>query len=157
MSRVLALARGGALAFGALAAILLALPVATNFGRSGNEIFERAYGAEDLALTRTADVVGPFLHRRQAGHGALFVTGSEPEYYWRSGLPNANRWLFDYPAGVAPERFGPDLAGLCRDGPRFVVITSRRTPAYARRCTEANGYRQILRRGPAVVLERSAP
>jgi 4-amino-4-deoxy-L-arabinose transferase-like glycosyltransferase len=156
-SRAVALARGGALAVGALAAVLLALSVATNFGRSGDEIFERAYGAEDLALTRTADVVGPFLRRRQAGRGALFVTGSEPEYFWRSGLPNANRWLFDYPAEVAPERFGPDLAGLCRDGPRFVVVTSGRMPAYASRCTEANGYREILRRGPAVVLERLGP
>jgi hypothetical protein len=151
-SRVFGLARGAALALGAVAAILIAVPVATDLGRSGDEITARVYSREELALTRTADVVGPFLRHR--GHGDLFVAGAEPEYYWRSGLPNANRWLFDYPAEIAPERFGPDLASLCRGGPRYVVLTSGRMPDYVRNCTAANGYREILRRGPAIVLER---
>jgi hypothetical protein len=150
---VFKLGYGAALALGAVAAVLIAVPVATDFGRSGDEIAARVYSEEELALTRTADVVGPFLRHR--GRGELFVAGSEPEYYWRSGLPNANRWLFDYPADVAPERFGPDLADLCRGGPRYVVLTSGRMPGYVRSCTAANGYREILRRGPAVVLERS--
>lgn len=154
-TRVLAIVHGGALALGAVAAILIAVPVATNFGRSGDQIAARVYSSEELALTKTADVVGPFLRRRQDGHGRLFVAGSEPEYYWRSGLPAANRWLFDFPAEIAPERFLPELRDLCRDGPRFVVLTSGRMPAYARSCTAANGYVEILRRGPAVVLERS--
>jgi 4-amino-4-deoxy-L-arabinose transferase-like glycosyltransferase len=152
-TRVFKLGYGAALALGAVAAVLIAVPVATDFGRSGDEIAARVYSEEELALTRTADVVGPFLRHR--GRGELFVAGSEPEYYWRSGLPNANRWLFDYPADVAPERFGPDLADLCRDGPRYVVLTSGRMPGYVRNCTAANGYHEILRRGPAVVLERS--
>jgi 4-amino-4-deoxy-L-arabinose transferase-like glycosyltransferase len=155
-TRLLTLVRGGALAVAAVAAVAIAVPVVTNFGRSGDEIMASVYSPEELALSKTADVVGPFLRRRQGGHGALFVAGSEPEYYWRSGLPNANRWLFDFPADVAPERFGPDLAGLCLHGPRFVVLTSGRMPPYVRHCTAANGYREILRRGPAVVLERSA-
>jgi 4-amino-4-deoxy-L-arabinose transferase-like glycosyltransferase len=152
-TRVFTLARGAALALGAVAVVLIAIPVATDFGRSGDEITARVYSEEELALTRTADVVGPFLRHR--GHGDLFVAGSEPEYYWRSRLPNANRWLFDFPADIAPERFGPDLADLCLDGPRFVVLTSGRMPSYVRNCTAANGYREVLRRGPAVVLEHS--
>jgi hypothetical protein len=155
VGRTLALVQTVAVVLGVLATILIALPVARNFGRTGDQITADVYSPEELALTETADLVGPFL-RRQAGHGDLFVTGAEPEYYWRSGLPAANRWLFDYPTQFAPERILPELAGLCRDGPRFVVVTSRTLPAYAQRCTAAEGYMAILRRGRVVVLERAA-
>lgn len=152
VSRALAVARGAMLALGALAVVLIAVPVATNFGRSGDRITAEVYDAGELALWKTADVVGPFLRRRDP-RADLFVVGSEPQYYWRSGLRAANRWLFDYPAEIAPERFLPEVAGLCVDGPRFVVITTRVVPGYARRCTPANGYSEILRRGPVTVLE----
>ena len=155
LTRVLALARGTALAIAALGATLLAIPVVANFGRSGDEIARHVYGAAEVARWTPADAIGPVL-RRKAHGGRLFVVGSEPQYYWRSGVPEENRWLFDYPAEIAPERFYPELAGLCRDGPRLVVVVGSPLPAYARRCTAANGYKEIMRRGPAVVLERSA-
>ena len=154
MSGAVALARAGALALGALAVVLIALPVATNFGRSGDEITAAVYGPEELELWKPADVVGPLLRRRDP-RADLFVVGSEPQYYWRSGLRPANRWLFDYPREIAPERFLPGVAGLCVDGPRFVVIAARVIPDYARRCTAASGYSEILRRGPIVVLEHA--
>ena len=154
VSGAVALARAGALALGALAVVLIALPVATNFGRSGDEITAAVYGPEELELWKPADVVGPFLRRRDP-RADLFVVGSEPQYYWRSGLRPANRWLFDYPREIAPERFLPGVAGLCVDGPRFVVIAARVIPDYARRCTAASGYSEILRRGPIVVLEHA--
>jgi hypothetical protein len=44
---------------------------------------------------------------------------------------------------------------LCRNGPRFVVLTRLIIPAYARRCTQNPAYVEILRRGTIVVLERS--
>ncbi|MEO8689642.1 MAG: glycosyltransferase family 39 protein [Solirubrobacteraceae bacterium] len=152
VSRALGLARGAALAVGALAVVLIAVPVAGNFGRSGDEISADVYGPEELELWKPADVVGSFLRRRDP-RADLFVVGSEPQYYWRSGLRAANRWLFDYPVGVAPERFLPEVAGLCVDGPRFVVIAARVMPAYARHCTARSGYSEILRRGPITVLE----
>ena len=132
--------------------MLIAAPVATNFGRSGDQIASKVYGADELAVWKPADVIGPFLRHRDP-HAELFVAGSDPQYYWRSGLRPANRWLFDYPADFAPERFLPDVAGLCVDGPRFVVLTAGGVPDYARRCTAANGYVEILRRGPVVVLD----
>jgi 4-amino-4-deoxy-L-arabinose transferase-like glycosyltransferase len=153
VSQALGLTRGAALALGALAVVLIAVPVATNFGRSGAEIVVKVYGSQELAVWKPADVVGPFLRRRDP-HADLFVVGSEPQYYWRSDLRPANRWLFDYPREIAPERFLPEVAALCADGPRFVVLSTGVVPDYARRCTAANGYVEILRRGPAVVLER---
>jgi Dolichyl-phosphate-mannose-protein mannosyltransferase len=156
VSRALGLARGAALALGALAVVLITVPVATNFGRSGDDITANVYGREELARWKPADIVGPFLRRRDP-RADLFVVGSEPQYYWRSGLRPANRWLFDYPMEIAPERFLPGVAGLCVDGPRFVVITTRVVPDYARRCTAASGYSEILRRGPITVLERTPP
>ena len=162
VSRALGLARAAALATGALAVVLIAVPVAGNFSRSGDEITADVYGPEELELWKPADVVGAFLRRRDP-HADLFVIGSEPQYYWRSGLRPAYRWLFDYPAEIAPERFLPEVAGLCVDGPHFVVIAARVTPGYARRCTAGSGYSEVLRRGPITVLEhapaqaRSAP
>lgn len=153
VSGVLRLTRGAALALGALAVVLIAVPVATNFGRSGDEITVNVYGSQELAVWTPADVVGPFLRRRDP-HADLFVAGSEPQYYWRSGLRPANRWLFDDPREIAAERFLPEVAGLCTDGPHFIVLSTGILPHYARRCTAANGYVEIMRRGPAVVLER---
>jgi 4-amino-4-deoxy-L-arabinose transferase-like glycosyltransferase len=153
-SRALALARGAGLALGALAVVLIAAPVATNFGRSGEQITTAVYDSHELAVWKPADVIGPFLRRRDP-RADLFVVGSEPHYYWRSGLRPANRWLFDYPIEIAPERFLPDVARLCVDGPRFVIIATRVMPAYARRCTTKHGYVEILRRGPITVLERA--
>ena len=132
LTRVLALARGTALAIAALGATLLAIPVVANFGRSGDEIARHVYGAAEVARWTPADAIGPVL-RRKAHGGRLFVVGSEPQYYWRSGVPEENRWLFDYPAEIAPERFYPELAGLCLDGPRLVVVVGSPLPAYARR------------------------
>jgi 4-amino-4-deoxy-L-arabinose transferase-like glycosyltransferase len=154
VSRALGIARGVGLALGALAVVLITVPVVTDFGRSGDEITAKVYGPEELAVWKPADVIGPFLRRRDP-HADLFVVGSEPQYYWRSGLRPANRWLFDYPRDIAPERFLPEVAGLCVDGPRFVILTTRVVPDYARRCTAANGYVEILRRGPSTVLERA--
>ena len=152
LGRVLA----AVLAFAALGAVLLAIPVVTNFGRGGDEIASRVYGRQELARWKPADEIGPFLRSRARAGDRLFVVGSEPQYYWRSGLPAAKRWLFDYPAEIAPERFYPEVAGLCRGGPRFVVVVADPLPAYARRCTTASGYREVMRRGPVSVLERSA-
>jgi hypothetical protein len=150
----LALARGAGLALGALSVLLIAVPVVTNFGRSGDQITIELYGRHELAVWKPADVIGLILRRRDPG-ARLFVVGSEPQYYWRSGLRPANRWLFDYPTDIAPERFLPDVARLCVDGPRFVVLTTPIVPDYARRCTATNGYVEILRRGPITVLERA--
>jgi hypothetical protein len=147
----LRVARIGAVALGAVAAVLIALPVVANAGRDGDAIARTVYGSEELAKWRPADELGPLLRQRAEDGDELFVAGSEPQYYWRSGLPAANRWLFDYPADVIPETFGPEVADLCRAGPRFVVVTLPRLPAYARAC---GGYARLARRGAVVVLER---
>ena len=145
----------GAVALGAVAAVLIALPVAANFGRSGDDIAREVYGSEQFERWEPADEVGRFLRRRAHRGDALYVVGSEPQYYWRSGLPGVNRWLFDYPLELAPERVLPDLSAVCESGPRFVVVLVPRTaPGYGEACDAAHGYAAILRRGPVTVLER---
>ena len=151
--RPLVIAQGAARLLAAAAALLIALPLVQDAGRSGEEIAVHVYGRDGVELAEPADAVGSLLRRRGRAGDQLFVVGAEPEYYWRSGLAPYRRWLYDYPAEVAPERFLPDLAGLCRDGPRFVVLATLHLPAYARRCV-AGGYAETLRRGPVVVLER---
>ena len=83
------------------------------------------------------------------------MVGSEPQYYWRSGLPAAKRWLFDYPAEIAPERFYPEVAGLCRGGPAS-SSWSRTRAGLCATLHDGDGYREVMRRGPVSVLERSA-
>ena len=145
----------GALALAGVATVLIALPVAANFGRSGDEIAREVYGSEQVARWVPADDVGRFLRRRARPGDELYVIGSEPQYYWRSGLPGANRWLFDYPLEFAAERVLPDLSKVCERGPRFVVVLEPRTePGYGQACDAAHGYAAIMRRGPVTVLER---
>jgi hypothetical protein len=98
--------------------------------------------------------VGAILRQRAQPGDGLFVVGAEPEYYWRSGLRPSRRWLYDHPAEIAPERFGPDLSRLCAGEPRFVVLATLEPPAYAARCREG-GYRARPRRGPVTLLERT--
>jgi len=151
----LRLVHAGAPALGAVAAVLVALPVGANFGRSGNDIARAVYGSTQVERWTPADEVGRFLARRGHGRGKLYVIGAEPQYYWRSGLSAANRWLFDYPLEFAPERVRPDLAALCQRRPRFVVVlVPRSTPGYGEACDAAHGYTAVMRRGPVTVLER---
>jgi hypothetical protein len=152
--RALVLAHVAARVVAAGAVLALALPLVSNVGRGGDQIARDVYGPEALALSRPAGAVGALLRRRARPGDRLFVVGAEPEYYWRSGLRPYRRWLYDYPAEIAPERFGPDLSRLCDREPRFVVLAALELPAYAARCREG-GYRALLRRGPVTVLERT--
>lgn len=154
ISRGLRVAHLAALLLGAGAVVALALPVVQNLSRSGPEIALEVYGPSELALWAPADDVGRMLRGRARAGDRLYVVGSNPQYYWRSELESENRWLFDYPAEVAPERFGPDVADLCVRSPRFVVITVTPTPAYARRCADPRRYRPIYALGPVTALER---
>lgn len=154
LTRGLRVVHGGALLVAAGAVVALALPVVQNLSRSGPEIALEVYGPSELALWAPADDVGRLLRGRARAGDRLYVVGSNPQYYWRSGLESENRWLFDYPAEVAPERFGPDVADLCVRSPRFVVITVTPPPAYARRCADPRRYRQIYAQGPVTALER---
>jgi hypothetical protein len=151
--RPLVLVMGGARLLAAGAAVLIALPVLEDARLTGDEIAVEIYGEQTVALGRPADAVGPLLRRRSGAEDELFVVGAEPAYYWRSGLTPYRRWLYDYPLEFAPERFLPDVAGLCRDGPRFVVLAAPELPSYARRCADG-GYAELLRDGSVVVLER---
>jgi Dolichyl-phosphate-mannose-protein mannosyltransferase len=145
----------GAVALGCVAAVLIALPVVANFGRSGEEIARTVYGDGQVDRWEPADEAGRVLRRLARRGDELYVIGSEPQYYWRSGLPSLNRWLFDYPLTVAPERMRPDVEALCERGPRFVVVLDPRSaPGYGQACDAGHGYRAIMRRGPVTVLER---
>jgi hypothetical protein len=93
------------LAFAALGAILLAAPVVTDFRGNGDEIASRVYGRQELACWKPAHEIGLLL-RSRASAGSF---GSEAQYYRRSGLRAANRWLVDSPAGIASERFFPEV------------------------------------------------
>ena len=154
LSRGLRIVHTGALLLAAGAVVALGVPIAQNLSRSGPEIALEVYGPSELALWAPADQVGRLLRARAHAGDRLYVVGSNPQYYWRSELESENRWLFDYPAEVAPERFEPDVAGLCVRGPRFVVVTITPLPAYARRCVDPRRYRPIYAIGPVSALER---
>jgi hypothetical protein len=151
--RTAALATG---AVAAVAAVVLTLPFARtlrdDLRQTPSGVAAKIYGPESEIWNRAFEV-GAMLRRDAGAHSRVYVVGAEPEYYWTSALPAATRYLFDYPALVAPGHFIPEVTrSLCDRPPELLVLSGGSFPGYAQQCINPARYHEVDRSGPVAIL-----
>jgi hypothetical protein len=119
------------LPFAALGAVLLAVRSSQTSGAAADEIASRVYGRQEAGPLEARDEIGPFL-RSQARAGEPPVRGRvETAVLLELRAPGREPVAVRLPGRDRARALLPKVAGLCRDGPRFVVVAIDPLPAYA--------------------------
>ncbi len=149
----------------AAATVVLAVVAVFPFAREDVRAYEgpngrvlyRAYGQLNVDLWRNSVKAGRFLRDRARPGDRLYVTESTPQPYWYSRIRPASRVVIEDVARMKPELLEEVRRGLCRYPPRFVVLTFTNWPAHLRCLPDEVGYRELMRAGTVVVVERTGP
>jgi 4-amino-4-deoxy-L-arabinose transferase-like glycosyltransferase len=113
------------------------------FGDDGPELSARQYGPSLATLWNLEYDVGRRLHALARPGDRMFVAGSEPGFYWTSGIRPATRYPYDYPRAFRADWL-PDYRGnVCRRPPRFLVAPLVDLPEP---CLDPTRYRALLDR-----------
>jgi hypothetical protein len=114
----------------AVALIALALAVLVPFGRQavqavgedGPDLSARQFGPSLSTLWNLQFDVGRRLHALARPGDRMFVAGSEPGFYWTSGIRPATRYPYDYPRAFRDDWLPDFRHRVCRRPPRFLVL-----------------------------------
>ena len=150
-------ARRAAAAVATVAALIVVGPfartVADTIGKTGSQLAIEAYGTEARPwLVQYA--VGSAIRERASPGDRLHVFGSEPGFYWTSGVRPASKFAYDIPFSIDPSRYLPVVQReLCRRPPRFLVDPAARELAPRPRCLATLSYRPFIAINGATALE----
>ncbi len=139
-------------------AVVAILPFAREDVRAydgpNGSVLARVYPPDHLALWANGEKAGRMLRERARPRDRLYVSESSPSPYWYSRIRPASRVVIEDVSRMKPELLDEVRRGLCRFPPRFVVLTFTNWPAHLRCLAEDGDYREIMRAGTVVVLER---
>jgi hypothetical protein len=122
-------------------------------GPNGSVLY-RVYGHDHVDLWANATKAGLFLRERARPGDRLHVGESTPQAYWYSRIRPATRVVIEDVARMKPELLGEVQRGLCRYPPKFVVLPFTNWPAHLTCLPDEVGYREIMRAGTVVVVQR---
>ena len=152
-----ALAAAATVALGVIALVPFARADVRAYEGANGSVLYRVYGAVNVDLWANASDAGRFLRERARPGDRLYVTESTPHPYWYSRIQPASRVVIEDVSRMKPELLEEVSRGLCRTPPRFVVLTFTNWPAHLQCLPAEVGYREIMRKGTVVVVERAAP
>jgi len=144
-------------AVAAVAALIAIAPfartVAETFGKTGSQLALETYPTEARPwLVQYA--IGRAIRARASPGDRLHVFGSEPAFYWTSGVRPASMFAYDIPVSIDPGRALPVVRqDLCRNPPRFLVDPAARELAPRPRCLATLPYQPFVAINGVTALE----